>query len=236
MRRNASAIAQREVDRRPGRRRHRPGRRRRRARRQGRRPVADRLRRCRPQKASAEAALREAQVALDKTLVVAGTDGIVQQFALRAGDVVNPMLRPAGILVPDAPRHRPGRRLRPDRGAGDQGRHGRRGHLLRHPLHRHPRGRHRRAGRHRRGPDPPDRPAPGRLGLRPPRHDHRDHGAALRGRPRPAAAGQPLHRQRLHLEPRRARRTRTSAPSTPSSCTPSTPPASSTPRSSGCRR
>jgi multidrug resistance efflux pump len=54
------------------------------------------------QKASAEAALREAEVALKKTLVVAGTNGILQQFALRPGDVVNPMLRPAGILVPDA--------------------------------------------------------------------------------------------------------------------------------------
>jgi multidrug resistance efflux pump len=54
------------------------------------------------EKASAEAALREAEVDLKKTLVVAGTDGIVQQFALRPGDVVNPMLRPAGILVPDA--------------------------------------------------------------------------------------------------------------------------------------
>ena len=52
------------------------------------------------EKASAEAALHEAQVDLKKTLVVAGTDGIVQQFALRPGDVVNPMLRPAGILVP----------------------------------------------------------------------------------------------------------------------------------------
>ncbi|WP_134680441.1 HlyD family secretion protein [Paracoccus ravus] len=52
------------------------------------------------QRASAEAALAQAQVELDKTLVVAGTDGIVQQFALRPGDVVNPMLRPAGILVP----------------------------------------------------------------------------------------------------------------------------------------
>jgi multidrug resistance efflux pump len=52
------------------------------------------------EKASAEATLREAEVALEKTLVVAGTDGIVQQFALRPGDVVNPMLRPAGILVP----------------------------------------------------------------------------------------------------------------------------------------
>jgi len=52
-------------------------------------------------RASAEASLAEAQVALDKALVVAGTDGIVQQFSLRAGDVVNPILRPAGILVPD---------------------------------------------------------------------------------------------------------------------------------------
>ncbi len=54
------------------------------------------------EKASAEAALHQAQIELDKTLVVAGTDGVVQQFALRPGDVVNPMLRPAGILVPKA--------------------------------------------------------------------------------------------------------------------------------------
>ncbi|MFB1486331.1 MULTISPECIES: HlyD family secretion protein [unclassified Thiocapsa] len=53
------------------------------------------------EKASAEAALREAEVALSKTLVVAGTHGMLQQFALRPGDIVNPMLRPAGILVPD---------------------------------------------------------------------------------------------------------------------------------------
>lgn len=53
------------------------------------------------EKASAESSLRQAEVARDKSLVIAGTDGIVQQFALRVGDVVNPMLRPAGILVPD---------------------------------------------------------------------------------------------------------------------------------------
>jgi len=53
------------------------------------------------EKASAEAALKEAEAALKKTLVVAETRGIVQQFALRPGDVVNPMLRPAGILVPE---------------------------------------------------------------------------------------------------------------------------------------
>jgi multidrug resistance efflux pump len=51
---------------------------------------------------TARARLAQAQVDLDKTLVVAGTDGIVQQFSLRPGDVVNPMLRPAGILVPAA--------------------------------------------------------------------------------------------------------------------------------------
>jgi multidrug resistance efflux pump len=52
------------------------------------------------QKASAEAALAQAQTELDKTLVVAGVDGTVTQFALRPGDVVNPMLRPAGIIIP----------------------------------------------------------------------------------------------------------------------------------------
>ena len=52
------------------------------------------------QKASAEAALAQAQVELDKTLVRAGVAGAVQQFTLRPGDVVTAMLRPAGILVP----------------------------------------------------------------------------------------------------------------------------------------
>jgi multidrug resistance efflux pump len=52
------------------------------------------------QKASAEAALKQAQVELDKTVVRAGVAGTVQQFALRPGDVVNTMIRPAGILVP----------------------------------------------------------------------------------------------------------------------------------------
>ncbi len=53
------------------------------------------------QKASAEAALEEARVQLDKTTVRAGVSGTVQQFTLRAGEVVNPLLRPAGVLVPD---------------------------------------------------------------------------------------------------------------------------------------
>ena len=58
------------------------------------------------QKASAEAALAQAQVELDKTVVRAGVAGTVQQFTLRPGDVVNPMMRPAGILVPEQSRAR----------------------------------------------------------------------------------------------------------------------------------
>jgi multidrug resistance efflux pump len=56
------------------------------------------------EKASAEAALAEAQVDLDKTTVRAGVNGRVEQFTLRPGDVVNPMMRSAGILIPDTAR------------------------------------------------------------------------------------------------------------------------------------
>ena len=52
------------------------------------------------QQASAEAALDQAQVELDKTVVRAGVSGRVEQFALRVGDVVNPLMRPAGVLIP----------------------------------------------------------------------------------------------------------------------------------------
>jgi multidrug resistance efflux pump len=53
------------------------------------------------EKASAEAALAQAQVDLDKTSIRAGVNGRVEQFLLRPGDVVNPMMRPAGILIPE---------------------------------------------------------------------------------------------------------------------------------------
>jgi len=53
------------------------------------------------ERASAEAALAEAQVNLDLTVVRAGVDGRVEQFLLRTGDVVNQLLRPAGVLIPD---------------------------------------------------------------------------------------------------------------------------------------
>jgi multidrug resistance efflux pump len=52
-------------------------------------------------KDSAEAALAQAQVDLDKTVIRAGVSGRVEQFTLRVGDVVNPLMRPAGVLIPD---------------------------------------------------------------------------------------------------------------------------------------
>ena len=53
------------------------------------------------QKASAEAALAQAQVDLEKTAIRAGVSGRVEQFALRVGDIVNPFMRPAGVLIPE---------------------------------------------------------------------------------------------------------------------------------------
>jgi multidrug resistance efflux pump len=52
------------------------------------------------QKASAVAALAQAQVELDKTVVYAGVAGTIEQFTLRKGDIVNPLMRPAGVLIP----------------------------------------------------------------------------------------------------------------------------------------
>jgi multidrug resistance efflux pump len=53
------------------------------------------------EKASAEAELAQAQVELDKTWIRAGTHGRIEQFFLRVGDIVNPLMRPAGILIPE---------------------------------------------------------------------------------------------------------------------------------------
>ncbi len=53
------------------------------------------------EKASAEAALAQAQVDLDKTFIRAGIDGRVEQFLVRVGDVVNQLMRPAGVLIPE---------------------------------------------------------------------------------------------------------------------------------------
>ncbi|NJL07854.1 MAG: HlyD family secretion protein [Methylacidiphilales bacterium] len=53
------------------------------------------------EKASAEAALAQAQVDLEKTIVRAGVAGRLEQFTLRVGDIVNPFIRPAGVLIPE---------------------------------------------------------------------------------------------------------------------------------------
>jgi multidrug resistance efflux pump len=53
------------------------------------------------QRASAEAVLAQAEAELAKTVVRAGVAGRVEQFAVQVGDIVNPVLRPAGVLVPE---------------------------------------------------------------------------------------------------------------------------------------
>ena len=53
------------------------------------------------QLASARAALEQAEVEIEKMTVYAGTNGTVEQFTLQVGDIVNPILRPAGILIPE---------------------------------------------------------------------------------------------------------------------------------------
>jgi multidrug resistance efflux pump len=53
------------------------------------------------EKASAEAALAQAEVELGKTVIRAGVSGRVEQFVLRVGDLVNPLMRPAGVLIPE---------------------------------------------------------------------------------------------------------------------------------------
>ncbi|MBS9718824.1 HlyD family secretion protein [Pseudohalocynthiibacter aestuariivivens] len=52
------------------------------------------------QLATTEAALEQAMTDLEKMVVYAGVDGDVEQFTLQPGDIVSPVLRPAGILVP----------------------------------------------------------------------------------------------------------------------------------------
>ena len=51
------------------------------------------------QKASAEAALAQSEAELAKTVIRAGVTGRVEQFALQVGDIVNPFMRPAGVLI-----------------------------------------------------------------------------------------------------------------------------------------
>src|SRR5690349_433880 len=53
------------------------------------------------EKATAEASLAQAEADLRKTVIRAGVNGRVEQFLLRVGDIVTPIMRPAGILIPE---------------------------------------------------------------------------------------------------------------------------------------
>ncbi|MFV0292823.1 MAG: HlyD family secretion protein [Paracoccus sp. (in: a-proteobacteria)] len=52
------------------------------------------------QKATAEASLRQAEIEIEKSTIRAGVSGRVEQFTLRPGDYISPILRSAGILIP----------------------------------------------------------------------------------------------------------------------------------------
>ena len=111
-------------------------------------------------KASAEAALAQAQVDLDKTVVRAGVDGRVEQFLLAARR--RRQSADAARRHPDPGRRGPARaagRLRSDRGAGAEARHDRRGRVHVTAVDDHPDGHHQRAGLHRRRPVPRRRAA-----------------------------------------------------------------------------
>lgn len=53
------------------------------------------------QRATAQAVLAQAEAELTKTVVRAGVTGRVEQLVLQVGEIVNPFMRPAGLLVPD---------------------------------------------------------------------------------------------------------------------------------------
>ena len=52
------------------------------------------------QQRTAQDTLDQAQVELDKTVIYAEISGRISQFILQPGDIVNPLLRPAGIIIP----------------------------------------------------------------------------------------------------------------------------------------
>lgn len=135
------------------------------------------------EKASAEAALAEAQVDLDKTFIRAGVDGRVEQFGLRPGDIVTPNMRTAGVLIPEGSGRRAlFGRIWADRGSGHEGRNGGRGRLHFQAVDDHSLGGDQCAGLHRgwpvQGRRATDRGAEHCKSW----HHSRYHGAALQGR------------------------------------------------------
>ena len=156
------------------------------------------------QKASAEAALAQAQVELQKTVIRAGVDGRVEQFALRAGDMVNPMARSAGNPDP----HRCWsalRRLRADRIAGHEGWNDSRGRLCIQTLERYPDGGDGCAGLYCRRPIPWRRAIARSATGHAAGHPSRGTRAALRRWARWCDGWQQLHRKRLLQQPRQNR-------------------------------
>lgn len=124
---------------------------------------------------STVAELAQAEVDLGKTVVRAGVNGRVEQFTLRVGDIVNPLMRPAGDGCTPAS-------IRSNTGGED--RHGRRGDLRLEAVDRDPGGGDGRAGLHRRRTDPRQRAADRRAAGDTARHHPGVHGADLRGRRR----------------------------------------------------
>lgn len=55
--------------------------------------------------ATAQARLDEILNTIARKTVYAGVDGTIEQFSMRVGDVVNPSMRPAGLLIPDSSGH-----------------------------------------------------------------------------------------------------------------------------------
>ncbi len=53
------------------------------------------------QKATAQASLQQAEIEIEKSTVRAGVSGRLEQFTLRKGEIVNSLLRSAGVLIPD---------------------------------------------------------------------------------------------------------------------------------------
>ena len=101
------------------------------------------------QKASAEAALAEAEVDLAKTVIRAGVSGRLEQFTLRVGDIVTSDHALGRGADPRGGRPAsPLRRLRTNRGTDHESGNDRRGHLRIEAFHRYPHGRHQRAGLH----------------------------------------------------------------------------------------
>ena len=106
------------------------------------------------EKATAEAALAQAQVVLDKTFIRAGVNGRVEQFFSAPATWSLRLCGPRACLFQRAAAGGVAGRLWPDRGSGDEGWHGGGSDLHIEAVGHYSNGRHQCAGLHRgrRGP------------------------------------------------------------------------------------